>query len=187
MNSYQYENLDLGGSMISVDMIILAIFIGGVIASFAAVYNKRMLGGFVRALIKAGANTPETAKTIGELGFGEDPFVRSALRGENALRRTVVLAEVARLDGADAKTAEKRGRSNKKEKINFETARFYIPEQRRARAEIRYDNKGTGLVALLFSVLAFAVIAAIVYFILPDLLEMLDTLIADIKPEKNYI
>lgn len=72
--------------------------------------------------------------------------------------------------------------ANNTEKIDFLTARFYIPEDLKYRAEIRFEQKGSGwLGAILVSV--FAVIAAaVICSFLPDLVQFSDNLITVFAP-----
>ena len=49
------------------NVIIMAFFLGAVIAGFLILYQKRALGKLVRALINTGATTPETAKSLKDL------------------------------------------------------------------------------------------------------------------------
>ena len=53
------------------------------------------------------------------------------------------------------------------EKIDFETAKFYIPEEMKIRAELRYSQKGTDLVALIIGILVFAIAAAAAIWVVP--------------------
>jgi hypothetical protein len=63
------------------------------------------------------------------------------------------------------------------EKIDFETAKFYIPEEMRIRAEMRYNQKGTDLVAFIIGIIVFAIAAAAAIWVVPKLLSMLDDFI----------
>lgn len=63
------------------------------------------------------------------------------------------------------------------EKIDFETAKFYIPEEMKIRAELRYSQKGTDLVALIIGILVFAIAAAAAIWVVPKILTMLDDFI----------
>ena len=86
-----YEYLDLGsGSLLSIRMIIIGLFIGIAISGFAAVFNKRVLGAFVRCLIKNECLSPDSAKTLDELGFGTNIFIRFAMRSNGINLRRVV-------------------------------------------------------------------------------------------------
>lgn len=185
----QYSNLNFGNGIISLEMVITAIFIGAVLAAFAAVYNKRILGNFVWALLKSGATSKETAKTIYELKFEKNPFLRGALRDGTTFRRTVLSTDDVVQEPTDNETEKGRKKENinPRRPIELKTARFYIPEQRRYRAEIRYHRKGTDWITFTLSVLIFAALAVGVYYILPEILTLLDNLITEIKPPPNYI
>lgn len=63
------------------------------------------------------------------------------------------------------------------EKIDFETAKFYISEEMKIRAELRYSQKGTDLVALIIGILVFAIAAAAAIWVVPKILTMLDDFI----------
>lgn len=178
----QYENLNFGNGFISLEMLILAIFIGAVLAAFAAIYNKRILGNFVWLLLKSGINSKESAKTIYELNCQKNPFLRAALKNGSVLRRIVRSTEDD--DTAELQLKEKGLRMPA---MNLKTARFYIPEEMRIKAEIRYHRKGTDWVTFVLALVVFAAIALAIYYLLPELLTMLDNLISEIKPEPNYI
>ena len=87
-----YENLDLGNFPLTpVRLVVLGVFVGGIVACIMMAYNKKTVGNFVRTLISNGCNSPETAKTLEELGYGRNYAIRSAVRGET-LRRIVTTA-----------------------------------------------------------------------------------------------
>ena len=85
-----YEHLSLSaGGLSSVRIIIIGIFIGLIIALFTSVFNKRVLGGVVRSIIKKEAFSPETALNLEELGFENSSIIRFAVRKSTTLRRVV--------------------------------------------------------------------------------------------------
>ena len=49
--TYDHLNMD-GSALISVRLIIVGLFIGVGVAAFVSVFNKRILGGFVRKLLR---------------------------------------------------------------------------------------------------------------------------------------
>ena len=60
-----YENFSLGaGAAATAQTVVYAIAIGIIVAAAMAVYTRSVLGGFVRTLIKEGANAPENAKKL---------------------------------------------------------------------------------------------------------------------------
>ena len=71
-------------------------------------------------------------------------------------------------------------------KINYETDTFYIPKEDSYAADVRYDKKGSGWIAVLVVAVLSLVVAAFIIFILPEMLQMLDNFIGMMKPEANY-
>lgn len=159
----EYENFDISFGY-ALGWIVAGLFIGAALAAAATLYSKRYLGGLVRDLIRAGALSPESAKTLPQLGRkGSSPFMRFSLRAASTFRKTV------RSENAGDKLPE------------LSSARFYIPEEQRYRAETRYRRKGTDGVSLIFALILLALCAALVIFLTPELLTMLDNLITQIK------
>lgn len=168
---------------------IVALFVGAIIGSVASLFNKRVLGDFVRAVISEGCSSPESAKTLGELGFLKNSAVRSSLRSNGMLGRVVRCVEE---DSYEAEQAELRGIIELRAaedggevepyralpyKRNLNTAHFYIPAEKSDAAELRFSKKGTNPVVLVIGIIASVLLLWVVLRILPDLLQMLDNLV----------
>ena len=87
-------------------------------------------------------------------------------------------AETADMDAKEAirvvKTAEK---------IDFLTARFYVPEDLRIRAETRFDSKGSSWKwAILISAIA-VIVAAVLCILVPDLVQFADNIMTWLAPK----
>ena len=94
MDETQYEHIGSGGSsLISWKLMIIGIAIGLALAMFGAVFNKRVLGDFVRALLSVDAHSPEQARTLEQLGYLKNTTIRSALKRGTSLRRVVKCVE----------------------------------------------------------------------------------------------
>ena len=189
-----YNNFELYNPFVSVRLIVWAMFAGFVVASLMAVYNKRVLGGFVKSILANGCTSPDTAKTIIDLGYGTDWFIKNALRKDTVLRRFVTrvkdeadVADVANeadvADKAEKTDAEGDGESppqpvkkaqSRHEQIDFMTARFYIPEELKYRAEVRYAGRGTDFTSFLICIIIFAVAAFAAIVVIPDLIILID-------------
>ena len=175
-----YNNFELYNPFISIEMIVWALFAGFVIASLMAVYNKRVIGGFVKAVLEAECLSPESAKTVTELGYGTDWFIKNALRTDTVLRRFVVRIDADKdsketeEETPDSKPQPKR---RKHDVIDYATARFYIPEELKYRAEVRYARHGTDLVSFGICVIILAVTAFAAIFLIPDILTLIDNFI----------
>lgn len=183
----QYEHLEVSsGSLITLRSVILGIAAGVVIAAFVASYDKRVLGSFVRRIIKDDCLSPDRAKTLSELGFMKKGGVKASLRSQNKLGRVVHCVEKeayerevesARLAWAEAHDGSDKDFSMPPYKINFETDHFYIPDEEHYRAEIRFDGKGSGWPVLILVVLLAVVVSALVCVFLPDLLQLVDNML----------
>ena len=125
-------------------MIVTSLFIGMVLASAAMLYHQLFLGGIVRRLIELGALSPEKALTVEQMGYStKNPFVKYELRENSTFRKIV-----------HGVTEEK-------------TTKYYIPEEMRIRAEIRFRKKGNNLFGILLTVLVFLVVGYVSLTIVP--------------------
>ena len=89
-----YDNFNINeGSFVSLKYIIIGLFFGIIFAAISAFYNRRVLGDFIRALIKADATSPEKAKTLAELGFDKNGFVKTSLRNGCTLKNSTSCVE----------------------------------------------------------------------------------------------
>lgn len=182
-----YDNLGISEITLSgLRGVIIALFLGAVIGAVMSLFNKRVLGEFVRALISENCTTPESAKTLAELGFLKNSAVRSSLRSGGLLGKTVRCVEEDRFA---AETVKKRGlyelraaESGEKRppfreieyKRELDTAHFYIPASKSDSAEMRFSKKGTNWGTLVLGIIASLILLWLVMRILPDLLQLLD-------------
>ncbi len=181
---YLYDNFELYNPFVSVELIVWALFGGFVFASLLAVYNKRLIGGLVKRILSENAISPEKALTVTELGYGTDWFIKNALRKDEALLRFVSRVDAPAADdagdGAEDEEAEAKP-SSEKRMIDFETTRFYIPEEKKYKAEVRYAGKGTDFVAFGICIVIFAVAAFAAIFLIPDLIQLIDNFVGTFK------
>ncbi len=192
-----YENIDFGKSpLFSMRLMILGIFIGAVVACLAMAYNKQMLGKIVRALINSEANSPESAKTLDELGLKKSYLAKNALRSSSTLGRFVKCvgaeefyakqrAEHEALETAPATEGEKTRKTPKyKERsymVDIDNDRFYIPEELRVRADIRYDKKGSGRLATAIAIIALTIGFIAVLLIMPWIFKTINSIVGNFK------
>lgn len=191
---YLYENFELYNPFITVELLVWALFGGFVFAALLAVYNKRLIGGLVKRILSENATSPEKALTVTELGYGTDWFIKNALRKDAALLRFVARVDAPSAEdvtNGDAEGKVTEGDTNGNadvdkaaapvKMIDFETARFYIPEELKYRAEVRYAGKGTDFVAFGICVVIFAAAAFAAIFLIPDLIQLIDNFIGTFK------
>ena len=71
----------------------------------------------------------------------------------------------------------------KEEKIDFCKAAFYIPEELRYRADIRFEKRGSSWGALVLGIVGTVIGAAALCWLLPDLVQFADNLITVFAPK----
>ena len=184
----EYDNLGLTVSDFKMICAIICGFcIGMIIAVFSSLYTKRVLGDLVRATIAADALSPESAKTLYELGFDNKLLLRRAVAKSVSLRRVLKCREeedfIAELNAKREEYAKKRednGRLPKfKEseyKIDPSADAFFIPEELKYTAEIKFDKKGASVRSAIATSIIVIIAFIAVMIALPELLEFLDGL-----------
>lgn len=135
--------------------VIVALCIGIVLASLYAAYQRGVVGKPVRALLRAEAFSPESAKTLAELSLASNPFVVFEIERNRVLRGLICVVE-----GEEG-----------------EEPRYYIPEELKYRADVRFEAKGNGVFALLLSVVVAVGLAAALIALLPTCLTIIDNLL----------
>lgn len=188
--SVEYVNINVYDSELKmICILILGLCIGIIIAAFASVFNKRTLGDFVRRVIEREALSPESAKTLDELDYFDRLIIRYAAAKSVSLKRVVKCREEEEFYASqrlkreehEKKRAEEQKIKRFKEleyKMDVDSAHFYVPEDIKYMAEIKFDKKG----ATVRAAVATSIIVVIAFFVimlaLPELLEFLDGLAA---------
>lgn len=193
------ENFSIkSGGLVSLQGIIVGITVGLIIASIGMIYTKRYIGNFIRRIIDCKCFDAESAKTLYELGYLKNPGVRNAIKSGGTLSRLVRCVEedefFAKLNknddtnSADEGDSTEKGTSAKKNnsaipefKRDLNTMRFYIPEEKKYTAEIRFDAKGAGIGTFIVVVVVALLTCALICYFLPDLLKMADNFISIAK------
>lgn len=228
-----YENLDFKGTVTTLLMLVGGLCLGILIASFVIVFQKRVLGRFVRRLLSEHAEDVASAKSLAELGFEKSGLIKSELSRPSVTRK---LVSVVREDGSvasyedelrrafpefaedaglkrsetDEKTANESidaadlipdadkadgkgkpvlektkaffmGKRFKLTPIDFATARFFIPEALRYRAEFRFREKGSSPWYLVLAVILTILLFLLCLRFIPAFVNMLDISISNIK------
>ena len=149
----EYEHITFDASArATARTVILAIAIGIVLAALYNFYLKAIPGGLVRALLAAKAHTDESAKSLADLGLARNPLYGFAAAHDLTLRRILKRAEGAEGEGE----------------------RYYIPEEEKHRADVRFEAKGNGVVSLIVSIAVAFAVAVLLIKLLPAILGVID-------------
>ncbi len=200
INAKNYENINLGHGIVDLRLLIIGVFAGLVIASYAAFFHRRITGKFVRSLIKCGADSPENSKTLKELGLEKSFYVRRAIKKEYVYRSVVSCTERERYyenikffrDGEKTQpeeTAESGANSKDKSErysaspfeYDFETNTFYVDRENVQKAEKRFSASASDVIAPIIVTLLAPIATVVTLKFLPELLLWLDNAISGFK------
>lgn len=160
---YYYQNFTIPSGFDSLDVMVWGICAGVMLGVIAATFDKLFCQRMVQALLTRGAQTPEGALSLGELDIKGKWYLKGALREGKPLRKMLSVPESLTLP---AKT---------------EDIPFYLPEEKRFRAESRYENGRHPIMSMFLIAALLLVTALFVLFIVPELLTMLDNLVGFVK------
>lgn len=182
-----YQYIDLGsGSMFSFQTIVIGFIVGAILASLSYIFNKRVLGDFVRALLSVEAHSPDRAQTLEQLGYLKNTTIRSALKRGASLRRVVkCVEEEAYLAEQEQKRLQfEASRTDPKQKfkelpfvMDPSTAHYYVPEELRYTADLKFEKKGTNWLVFGGVVVGAIAVGLLSIWLLPELLQMADNFI----------
>lgn len=143
--------------------LILGIALGLIVAAVISCYVKTVHGGFVRRLLREDCTSAESAKSLSTLGYFHNITIRNQLYRGNSLGSLVRSVDAV---GEPAKTDRA-----------LSDARFYIPEELRYKAEVRYDAKGSGWLQLILTTILTLAAAVLICRFLPQLLGLADVIL----------
>ena len=191
-NDTVYENLEFGG-LFSVQTLVIGIFVGLAVAALFAVLNKQINGAFVAKLIESGCTSAEGARTLPELDSADKLTVRYGLsRGVNLRGVVRCREEEEYLEASRQKEAEyaemrltnpklPKKFTPKPFKVDPDNHHFYIPEDMRITAEIKFSQKGNSLPIAIISIVAILVALVALIVFLPNILNLVDEFIGFLK------
>ena len=152
-------------NMSALELTVWSIAVGSVCAVLFTYYNRTILGGFVRTLINKEALSIDSAITLAEAGYQKNAFVKRALLKRDTFRKIVF-----EVDDEIVIASEGHSFSARTKPINLNTARFYIAQENRVMAELRYDNQGANIFGVVTSVIVILALAYVVTLVVPHLI-----------------
>lgn len=191
MNTYySFDNFDLDLNGSSFQIIIWGLYIGVVLGTLGSILFRVYSGKIIRALINASADGENSAKTLAELGLEKNFLIRKYLRDDSVLRRSVLSCGDTLLPPSGNKFKifwyETFLRTDIPRKTNFNTAKFYLPEENRSAAELRFREESHPVRNFILAAAGLLAVTIFVSYALPELLTMLDNFITQVKPESKY-
>lgn len=176
---YLFENFDIDVNSSALPFLIWAICIGiaiGVLLSMICrVYSHRI----VKAAVDSGADSEKNARTITEMGLGNKWIIRRMLRTDSGLRR--ILCCVNEAEFPEPKKTKFFG--ERTVKTPFDTARFYLPEEKRITAELRFPEEAHPVRNCILAAAALVLVGFLLMTVIPELLTMTDNFVTQVKPQ----
>lgn len=167
--------------------VVIAMAIGIVLASLWSLYDKRYLGSFVRKLLDEKCTSPDSAKTLYELGFDDKLGVRRALKSGNTYARWVVCVEREEyeLEMQKKQEAHETAHAGEKKPPKFkeipfredpDVMHYYIPESKSFDAGRKFSAKGSNWLGIAIILIILAILLGVVIYALPSVFELLGRL-----------
>ena len=174
--------ISLSTGMISIPVLVWALYIGLAIGLIFGYYMKRILGEAVRRIIDCGAIGFENAKTLEELGINKPNIIHSIKKGAlskyiRSTRSASSSSEASETAAASPDISKEGGSPENKADKHTTTAtcdeKFFISEEDRIQAELRYSKSGNDLFPVIISLIVFLMIAFIAARYLPIAIELI--------------
>lgn len=193
------ENFNGGSSRIlSLRLIIIGITVGFCVASILTLIDKKHLGGLVRHMLSEECIGKENAKTLEELGYSKSASVRGSLKSGTVLKKWVrCVEEDIHREEIEKKRKEYEQqvkddpKAKKFKEVEFkrdpDSHRFYIDEEKRYSAAIKFDSKGTNVVSAIMVILISVIICALLCYVVPDMLTLFDNFVSGFKGNDKYL
>lgn len=190
-----YVNFDFGkGEMLNLRLIVFGAFFGVLLASLYIIYIKNVVGAFVRKLLAEECLSEERAMTLEQLGFWHNPFVRLALKGSVTLgtvysvypeeQGSAESVEGGLLPNEKADAPSKN--SPQATKPDPRRVRYYIKEEKKHAAEMRFNPRGSGWPTFFFVLVISVICVILIFALLPHVLSYLDKTVS-VYTEKGNI
>lgn len=184
------DNFSFGsGTLVTLKTIIVGLTFGLIFASFITIYNKRYIGNFIRKMLREECLDADRAKTLDELGYIKSVGVKHAIKSGGTLAHWVRCVEEDVFNAEMEKKREEFENEHKDEKRpprfkevefkrDFSSMHFYIPEEKKYAADIKFDAKGANWGSFVFVTVVSIIICAFLSYILPDIVVMIDNFIS---------
>jgi hypothetical protein len=181
-NFETYEKLKYFNDPTGFKLLVIGLYIGIVIASLCAFYNRRVLGKLIRRLDAEGCDSPENAKTLEGIGLDKNIFIKFSLMCGGAVRRVVAFSptDTTRVGGIIAYA------SLNKERYRLEDPIYLAPEKRDGTLS-RFRAKGSGWISVLLTVVLGLVVVALIMRFAPFAVRIIDNMLIGFDPASNVV
>lgn len=158
MLSFGKAMLSIASARQTIVLLVWALFAGIAIATVSLWFRQRVLGKAIRTLLAQNAVGADRAMTAGALGI-HSRLLLSAMR-KGSLARYIRVLPPAPQEGAE---------KSDEVAANAGEERFYLDEEKKIQAELRYSGKGADLYIVIIGLILFLILALLAARYLPEL------------------
>ncbi len=184
-----YDNFNFGSSgVVSLRIILVGLMVGFCVAAVSSLYEKKMMGSFIKKLLHEECVRPEKAMTLYELGYLKSPAIRSSVVRGATLKRWVRCVEEDEFYASLDQKREKFAKNHPDEefvaptfKRDPDTMRFYIPEELKYQADVKFSTKGANIASAIGVIVLSIIMCAILCAVVPEMLTFADNFVSVIK------
>lgn len=187
----------LDNMFIEIDGIPLYVIVGGIgvgvmLAVIISVFYRKCTGSFIGAMVRAGATSPETAVEVNYIGFFGKFVVKRMLNSRGSLYKALVISNEEELQWAEPGKLkklwyEKFLKQDVPKAIPFDRAKFYLPEENRITAELRWKDEKHPVRVVILSAVVIVAAGLFALFIVPELLTMLKNFTESLQPDQYKV
>ncbi|MEE0835794.1 MAG: hypothetical protein U0M08_05240 [Clostridia bacterium] len=156
-------------------MFIASLAFGVFLALLFTFFQKGVMGAFIRRLIGEKAFSPESAKTLDELGINKNVFILLALKRKGSLLNSLTGSrEEAVCTAEEDDHTEKKKRRVKRD---IRSLHFYIPDNRREKAEALFCDKNLNPLLAVLSFLLLLAAMLLLIKLIPNVINLVSVMI----------
>lgn len=167
LNLNQFENF---GVNFPIGAFLLIFSVAMCAAIFIYNYQKRCTGLILKQLVRHNATNAESAKTLKELHLETNFYLKAALSRGGMLTHLVKSAN-SETPTYEEYVSNSKKRGYKEAKIDFKEAKFYIPEEQKAKAKRLVEGSGGEWLKSAISAAVIILVLVILMLFLPDILD----------------
>ena len=173
LNEYSNINIDL-----EINVLLFFISLAICASAFAVTLYRATLQQAIKRLTRFSASDEESARTLGDLGLEKSVLLKMALSRRGRLTRIIGRVGERSYTYEEYVELSRTKGGLKDEKIDFETAEFYIRPESVDDAKNIIENYGTSMLRTsLYCVLVIAVYICVA-LVMPEVLTLINNLLA---------
>ena len=174
LNFSQYENI---GMNFPIGVFLILLCIVGIVSVFFLTYYRMFTRSLYSQLLRHNAKDEQSAKTLSQLRLDKSFAIRSSLSRSNGQLTYIVKRAGQEELSYDEYMKKSKTKGYKPEKIDFSSARFYIPAERMDTAKKLLENFDVSWIKAAVISLVLVGLLVLSVFTMDDILSFFNGLV----------